>query len=88
MIVLRSFLLGAIGGFILGFLCIWLYPVFAGTQSNTLAGVWTALCGVSWSGVFIITAFVACISAWYSFWYGTDIGREIRFWDWIFNLWR
>lgn len=88
MIVLRSFLRGAIGGFVLGFLCMWFYPVFAGTQPDTHGGVWSALCGISWLGVFLITAFFACMSAWYSFWYDTDFGRELSFWEWISRLWR
>ena len=88
MIVLRSFLRGAIGGFILGFLFMWLYPVFAGEQPKTIGGVWSALCGISWLGVIFITAFFACMWAWYSFWHDTDLGRELRFWVCIFRLWR
>jgi hypothetical protein len=88
MTVLRAFLRGGIGGLFAGFLFAWLSPIFTGAQPITFGGVWAALCGVSWLGVSLSAAFFAGVWAWYSFWYDTNFGNELRSWCRLFFSWR
>jgi hypothetical protein len=81
MTVLRALIRGGIGGFVVGFLLMWLSPVFDGNEPVSFKAVWTALREISWFGIFIITASGAGIWAWSAFWYDTEIGSLLRFWN-------
>jgi hypothetical protein len=88
MTVLWAFLRGGIGGFVIGFLTSWLYPIYEGIQPRSFVGVCTSLCGVPWLGVFLFAAFFACFWAGSSFKRDTEIGFVFRVLSDIFYFWR
>ena len=71
-----------------GFLFLWLCPLFTGVFPATLAGVWTAFVHVTWSGVLLLAGFWAVLCAWGTFRYETELGRALRLFGWLTNLWR
>jgi hypothetical protein len=74
-VVLLAILRGAIGGFVIGFLMLWLGPVFESEAGWTLNAVWNAGLAVEWGPLMLCTAIGAISWGWIVFRTETEIGQ-------------